>query len=261
MFDGTEVQYDITDVSNRLPPKWKQISVEPYPDIDTAGYIQRTIEGMQRWNLNRHIVIGFAGYRRMGKSLSARLLTEALPKDTYTIVTHNFAEPIRKFADTFLNLSITPEMTALEKEAPIQRLREKSPRQIMQMTGDFFKSIHPDYFANYMRELIATLEPEPGKRGVFLIDDVRYEKEVEVIKEFGGGIWQMHCFPTSEKMNKDIFRSQDNGYSLPPPPKSSHSSDKRLYKELIELNFWWNLEQIPEHKDNLLKAFRERFTN
>ncbi len=235
MFENTEGLFSI-----------EEQTIEPYPEPSLDIWHMNSVPTIAQ----APIVIGFAGYRRMGKSLSARLLTEALPSDSYTVATHNFAEPIRKFADQFLDLSITPEMTELDKESPIQRLREKSPRQIMQMTGDFFKSIHPDYFTNYMRRLITSFEPEPETQGVFLIDDVRFEKEVELIREFSGVIWEMHEVTAGSKT-----------------ASRQHNSDMALPRELIDLEIKWSLDKtnplgsIAELRALVHIHFNERFTH
>ncbi len=239
MFENTEGLFSI-----------EEQTIEPYPEPSLDIWHMNSVPTIAQ----APIVIGFAGYRRMGKSLSARLLTEALPSTEYTVVTHNFAEPIRRFADQFLDLSITPEMTELDKESPIQRLREKSPRQIMQMTGDFFKSIHPDYFTNYMRELIATYQAEPGKQAVFLIDDVRFEKEVELIKEFGGEIWRVKRFPTFDALDDADFEASRVG-------AVQHNSDQDLPSELIHEEIWWVTDELEYLQDQLHRVFNKRFTH
>jgi len=235
MFEDNEGLFSIEDQE-----------LEPYPEPDIKIWYMDSVSAMNQ----TPIVIGFAGYRRMGKSLGAKLLAESLPKETYTVTTHNFAEPIRKFADQFLNLSITPDTPTLEKEAPLQRFEGKSPREIMQMTGDFFKSIRSDYFTNSMRNLIAEFEAEEGKTGVFLIDDVRFEKEVELIKEFRGQIWGV----TEANAAREVA-------------ERTHNSDKDLPSELIDLEIEWALDKanplrsIAEFQALTHLHFIKEFTN
>lgn len=59
-----------------------------------------------------------------------------------------------------------------------------SPRQALQLWGDYRKSQDPDYFVKaVMRKLIW------GKS--YVITDVRFENEARMVRSFNGDIWQV----------------------------------------------------------------------
>lgn len=198
------------------------------------------------------IIIGFAGYKRHGKTLSARLLTESLDPNFYQCTTRNFAEPIRNLCKDYFDLEINSDMEEKEKEKQIPRLGNHSPRHIMQMTGDFFRSIQSEYFTDIMKQKIKSFNPTWPKAGVFFIDDVRYPNEVKVIKDLGGEIWLAKKFQSYEALDEEDWNCGNI---------DGHSSERPLPKELIDEEIWWVQDDLNYLTMQLEKAFKRRFTN
>jgi len=235
MFEQKDSPYLIT----------KQHSIPPELKPEAIVYYQPQI-----------IVLGFSGYRRMGKTLSARLLTESLDPNIYHCVTHNFAEPIRDLCKQFLDLEVTPDMDEKIKESPIKRLGNHSPRQVMQKTGDFFRGIQKDYFTEAMQNKIKSFSPTFPKIGVFMIDDVRFKNETQVVKDFSGEVWETRRFNSFEELDKADELVYDSVVN-----QNQHSSDIPLPRELIERQIWWVTNELDHLANQLNRAFKERFIN
>ena len=129
-------------------------------------------------------IIALTGPKGVGKTTIAKEI-EANNWERSAI--YSFADPIRRMLR-----SIVPESTLRDpeaKEQPIDWLGGKSPRQIMQTLGTDWgrKMISDDIWLQVMRR---TIKEQPFD--VAIIDDCRFENEMELVHEMGGKVYRLY---------------------------------------------------------------------
>lgn len=128
-------------------------------------------------------IVGLMGYERAGKSTAAKFLCE------HGFETASFASVLKRMLEAGFGLG-REALHGSEKETPHPALNGATPRHAMQSLGTEWgrKLIHDDLWVEaFKRDLQAREAAAPGGR--YLVEDVRYDNEVRVIRELGGEIW------------------------------------------------------------------------
>lgn len=114
------------------------------------------------------MIIGIAGKKQSGKDTAAQVFVAR----GFTL--DSFAAPIRAFVAHIIGEPITEE----NKEAPIDWIDGKTPRQLMQTVGtEWGRSEHPEI---WVRSLMRRVRP------MAVVPDVRFENEARAIRDAGG---------------------------------------------------------------------------
>ena len=149
-------------------------------------------------------LIGLAGRKESGKSELASICNK------YGYETLSFATPLKTLIANLLGITITDvnklknanntyvlqsmDLIFLSKETdiPIEIIKEKcgdksfkNTRELMQFIGtDLIREYCSDWHINKVREIIETNDDKN-----FVIDDVRFPNERELIESLGGTLW------------------------------------------------------------------------
>lgn len=176
-------------------------------------------------------IIGFGGRLQSGKSLFAKICEEHGYTRLY------FALPLKKMICNLLSISLEEllemktasfefkfqdkdvQFVANETNIPFQIIKEKvgekvfhNTRELMQIIGtDLIRNYNMNWHVNKIKEIILNHENDK-----FVIDDVRFENECDLIKEMNGTLW---------------FIVRPNNLSV-----SHHSSEETLH--------WYDFENV-----------------
>lgn len=135
-------------------------------------------------------LIGLAGRAGTGKSTVARLLCEH-----HAFVEVAFAEPIKRALAAMLDLPRATFDDPATKEAPIDWLRNTSPRRLMQTLGTGWgrQIIADDLWLILARRRIAQLTADADRLHVtgIVISDLRYDDEADLVRQLGGTVWHI----------------------------------------------------------------------
>lgn len=131
----------------------------------------------------RPILIGLTGRARSGKSTAAEHLV-----GTYLLEHYAFADPLRDGLMAIFNLDPT-DFEGDRKEQPLAWL-DRSPRQLMQSMGTEWarNTVHPDVWVKLGEQNLDYMSKALGAVLGFVISDVRFENEAELIRRRGGTV-------------------------------------------------------------------------
>jgi hypothetical protein len=131
------------------------------------------------------IIIGVSGKKAAGKDLLGGYLKYR------GFVKESFANYLKELCRTFFNLS-KEQTDGNLKEAPTKFAHEVqcdnepttywTPRQILQRTGAYFRSVNPNFWVDKTIDRLKGLHNEAR----VVITDVRYQNEADAIKAAGG---------------------------------------------------------------------------
>lgn len=160
-------------------------------------------------------IIGFAGVARAGKSVAATAAANYLLDNGFTPVMERFAGPLKDASD----------MVGMRKGGDTDSMY----RRFCQHVGTLAREASPDWWVNLLMQRArdvsaaecADLVANPNNgwhERVLIIDDVRYENEVECIRRMGGkvvfisaarrlGAWEMQA-----KWRSHASEALANGY-------------------------------------------------
>ncbi|WP_339480368.1 deoxynucleotide monophosphate kinase [Pseudomonas sivasensis] len=129
------------------------------------------------------LLIGLTGRARSGKSTAAEHLV-----GTYLLEHYAFADPLRDGLMAIFNLDPT-DFEGDRKEQPLAWL-ERSPRQLMQSMGTEWarNTVHPDVWVKLAEQNLDYMTKALGAVLGFVISDVRFENEADLIRRRGGTI-------------------------------------------------------------------------
>ena len=127
-------------------------------------------------------IIGLMGAAGAGKSSVASHLIE-----TQQAVRNSFANALRHAtADVF---RLPPHsMYAVDQKDVVLPQWGLTPRQILQKFGSAVRAIHPDVWVHALA--VQLLDVPKGYTAI--IDDVRYENEIDFINQYGGVVVEIH---------------------------------------------------------------------
>ncbi|WLH08632.1 deoxynucleotide monophosphate kinase [Pseudomonas lurida] len=129
------------------------------------------------------LLIGLTGRARSGKSTAAEHLV-----GTYLLEHYAFADPLRDGLMAIFNLDPT-DFEGDRKEQPLAWL-ERSPRQLMQSMGTEWarNTVHPDVWVKLAEQNLDYMTKALGAVLGFVVSDVRFENEADLIRRRGGTI-------------------------------------------------------------------------
>ncbi|KWV71629.1 hypothetical protein PFLmoz3_06221 [Pseudomonas fluorescens] len=131
----------------------------------------------------RPILIGLTGRARSGKTTAAEHLAR-----TYLLEQYAFADPLRDGLMAIFNLDPT-DFEGDRKEQSLGWL-DRSPRQLMQSMGTEWarNTVHPDVWVRLGEQNLDYINQSLGTVLGFVISDVRFENEAELIRRRGGTV-------------------------------------------------------------------------
>lgn len=131
----------------------------------------------------KSLLIGLTGRARSGKSTAAEHLV-----GTYLLEHYAFADPLRDGLMAIFNLDPT-DFEGDRKEQPLAWL-DRSPRQLMQSMGTEWarNTVHPDVWVKLGEQNLDYMNKALGAVLGFVISDVRFENEAELIRRRGGTV-------------------------------------------------------------------------
>lgn len=129
------------------------------------------------------LLIGLTGRARSGKSTAAEHLV-----GTYLLEHYAFADPLRDGLMAIFNLDPS-DFEGDRKEQPLAWL-DRSPRQLMQSMGTEWarNTVHPDVWVKLAEQNLDYMTKALGAVLGFVVSDVRFENEAELIRRRGGTI-------------------------------------------------------------------------
>lgn len=129
------------------------------------------------------LLIGLTGRARSGKSTAAEHLV-----GTYLLEHYAFADPLRDGLMAIFNLD-PRDFEGDRKEQPLAWL-DRSPRQLMQSMGTEWarNTVHPDVWVKLAEQNLDYMTKALGAVLGFVVSDVRFENEADLIRRRGGTI-------------------------------------------------------------------------
>lgn len=135
---------------------------------------------------NRKVIVGLAGRAHSGKSSAASALQGM---NFATIHVFSFAAPLKRM---LLALGLTEAQlygSVADKTTPSDLLCGKTPREAMITLGTEWgrEMIGPNLWVNALKHRVGN-----SSASLIIIDDVRFQSEVQAIRELGGLVLGIH---------------------------------------------------------------------
>ena len=163
------------------------------------------------------MIIGFTGAIGAGKTTAAMCLVR-----NHGFVRVRFAGPLKAMLRTF---GLTDaQIDGDDKEMPCRALGNRTPRYAMQKLGTEWGRdlIHPDLWTRAWAR-------DAARHAHVVCDDVRYQNEVDAIKQAGGVIVHIWRPGSSSRAGEHSSEGKDLPYDL---TISNHSSVEDLTTRL-----------------------------
>jgi len=189
-----------------------------------------------------NLIIGFTGYAKSGKDTAASAINAVLDQMGANVERLAFADPIRSVGELFGYTHEQMTDQSLKETYLGNDITGVTPRKFMQLVGSemFRNSLDKDIWVRFME---SRFENDPGSIGgeqlelgfgpdvwkpnrVYLITDVRFENEAEMIKKHGGllirinrpsmapaGEWRKHeseAFIDTMKVDEDWYNGSNS---------------------------------------------------
>jgi len=153
--------------------------------------------------------VGISAYAKSGKDTVCSLMNRRLLELDYRPVKFPFASELKTRIDKFLTKEIGISAFTRDKD------EKDIIRPFLVLYGETARDLHPDYWAEMVKEKVTMFDEMYEKDGVTLfpvITDVRYENEANMIKSLGGKILHIErdgiVAPNpSEEKNHPIVKS------------------------------------------------------
>lgn len=140
--------------------------------------------------------IAISGKRKAGKTTEAELLAK-----NYGYIPLHLATPLKDLCKQLFGLS-DAQVNGKDKETPTtyrQGTKLLTPRDIMIQTGQFFRSIDPNFWINKLILQAGSL-PEGS---VVVVPDVRFKNEIQTLKKLGAYLVRLERSETYTGTNID----------------------------------------------------------
>lgn len=168
-------------------------------------------------------IIGFAGKAGTGKSTLAKAIHERVMLRGHQSLILSFADPIKHMAISMLLYTMPPteayNIVTSHKDSMLDI--GVTVRRLLQTLGTEWgrETISPTLWVNIMAKRINLL---PHAR-IVLIDDVRFQNEVDMIREMGGVVFQ-------------VIRSDNAIPNKSTPSSPDHASEAQALEDVISLD-------------------------
>ena len=142
------------------------------------------------------LIIGLGHRKRVGKDAFASFLKTEFADRGYKVVELAFAEAMKEMAETMfwlygMRVAFHYEVNLDHREQPLDRIG-KTPRQLWIEFGNAMRNIYPDIWVDRIRGGINVAFMHSRLRHenppVFIITDVRFPNEVDMIRSMGGAL-------------------------------------------------------------------------
>ncbi len=130
-------------------------------------------------------VIGLVGYAGVGKDTIA----EVLGHHQYKRVA--FADKLKSVVSDVCGASIEMMYLRELKSTPNVLLGGLTPRQVLQNIGMAFRGVSEGVWVEYVRGVITT-NASAQKASKFVVTDVRFKDEADMVRNFGGVLVYVH---------------------------------------------------------------------
>lgn len=140
------------------------------------------------------LIIGLGHRKRVGKDTFAEMLVSEFKERGIEVIQLAFAKDLKKTAEQLFGFyglrdGQYYEQFSEERKIPLKTIG-KTPRQLWIELGQAVRNIYPDAWVDQTRREIRDLINEYKVRGetqpVFIITDVRFPNEAEMIRSMGG---------------------------------------------------------------------------
>lgn len=145
--------------------------------------------------------------------------------------------------------------------APITMEEDEKPRDFLQKTGTLCRSYKDTCFADWVKNRIYTYHSSLAKEGeptpAFIVSDIRYPNEAEMISSLPNGVVVM--FEASDEVRRQRLIKRD-GFDIP-TEQASHASEKieLIPKEFISIKLNTDALTLEEQADITKRIFLESF--
>jgi len=128
----------------------------------------------------KNLLIAFSGKAQAGKSETSRILCTLTEQNRVKYVIVSFAEPLKQIAREYFGWDGDK---GIYYNADGSLVQDKG-RQLLINIGQQFRAIRPTIWADLAIKRIKEIEKDRPEDTLFLIDDLRFENEVNVLKQF-----------------------------------------------------------------------------
>lgn len=179
------------------------------------------------------LVIGLTGFVGSGKTTVSNWFTQ-----NHSFRRLSFAEPLRKM---IMSLGVPEEVLRdpILKEQPHPALLGRSPRFAMETLGTGWgrQTMHPHFWVGHF-----ALAARSGK--FIICDDVRYQNEVEAIRELGGRVYKLIVPGQEPRVDTDFaVQSVLPDEALDNDWRTGHVTQRALYEYIYAQTF--QVEGVP----------------
>ncbi len=169
------------------------------------------------------VLIGLIGNKYSGKSTTANYL-----KQQYNFEEHAFATHLKNIIKTAFH--IDDEYLYGNKKEDIIHEYNKTARQIMQITGDMYKTnFGSDFFVNQIEYIL-----QNSDNMNIVISDIRFLNEYNLIKKYGGYMIRIN---RDSNINSDTHSSETENKILIADYTINNTTLKELYDQINEIMF------------------------
>jgi len=124
-------------------------------------------------------IIAFSGKAQSGKTETSKILKTIALDDDITVTIVSFASALKKIATDYFGWDGDKEIYYNEDGSIVQ----DKGRQLLINIGQQFRAIRPTIWVDIAMDKIKKLDQENPENNIFLIDDLRFKNEANVINK------------------------------------------------------------------------------